>query len=110
MKKIHMLIGAMGMMLVSAPAYAATVTVTVTPGTNAVSHRIEKQTNGGAFAPLATVPMPTVQHVDSAVTINNTYCYRSVTISAVDESVPSAPCCSALLPAGASAISCTVNP
>ena len=91
-------------------AQAATVTLNITAGTNAVSHTIEKQIGGGAFASLTTINMPTVQYVDSAVTVGQSYCYRAITNSLVDSAAASAPCCAALLPAGAAAISCTVNP
>ena len=96
-------------LLLSTPGWAATVTLNVTAGANATSHTINKQTNGGTFSSLVTLPMPTLQYVDSVVTVGSTYCYTSTTNSSVDSSAASAPCCVALLPAGASTVSCTVN-
>ena len=109
MKRVVFFVSAL-MLSSASVSYAATVTVNITAGTNAVSHTIEKQTGGGAFTTLTTLTMPTVQYVDSAVSVGQSYCYRAITNSLVDSAAASAPCCAALLPAGAAAISCTVNP
>jgi hypothetical protein len=107
MKQFFFTLVALGL---TTQVWAATITVTVTAGVNTVAHRIEKQTDGGAFTPLITLQMPSLQHIDSTVSLNHTYCYRAVGISTLDESAPSIPCCSALLPAGSPVVSCTVNP
>ena len=101
---------ALAFVLVAGSAWAATVTLNVTAGTNAVSHTIEKSTNAGPYSTLTTLTMPTVQHVDSAVVVGNNYSYRSITNSSVDSAAPSAPCTVTLLAAGSSSVSCTINP
>lgn len=108
MKKLIASIGIA--LLFCSPAWAATVTLNITAGTNAISHTIEKSTDGGAFVSLITLPMPTIQHIDNAVLVGHAYSYRSITNSLVDSSAPSVPCSVALLAAGDSSINCTVNP
>ena len=91
-------------------AHAQSVTLTVTPGANAVSHTILKSTDGGAFTTLTTLTMPTLTYTDTAVALNHVYQYESVTNSSVNSSAPSAPCTSTLASAGPSTINCTINP
>ena len=101
---------ALALVLIAAPAFAATVTLNITAGANAVSHTIEKSTNGGAYSVLTTVNMPELQYIDTAVTVSNTYAYRVKTNSSIDSSAVSTPCTIALLAAGNSTVSCTANP
>lgn len=89
---------------------APTITVNLTAGANATSHRIERQVGAGAYATLTTITMPTVTYTDSTVATGSAYCYRAVAISSLGESAASAPCCSSLFAPGVPSISCTVNP
>lgn len=97
-------------LLLAASAMAATITVNITAGTNATSHRIEKKIGAGTYATLVTLTMPTVSYVDSAVSEGNIYSYRAVSINTLGESAPSAECTSALIQAGPPSVSCTVSP
>ena len=90
-------------------AQAATVTITITPGSPAgTSYRIEKQINGGGYSALVT--QSGLSYVDSAVSSPNTYDYRAVAITAGGESAPSAACTSALIVPGTPSVTCTINP
>jgi hypothetical protein len=110
MKKTTVLCLVLGIVLASSAAWAASITVNVTPGSNATSHRIEKKIGAGAYTSLITLAMPTVQYEDATVSAGNNYCYRSVSIGTLGESVPSAECCHALFLVGPSTVSCSVNP
>lgn len=93
----------------SGVACAATITITITPGSPAgTTYRIEKQLNGGGYAALVT--QAGLSYVDSAVTSPNTYDYRAIAITSGGESAPSAPCTSVLIVPGSPSVNCTINP
>lgn len=110
MKTYVAVLGVLSVLIAHSAWAAPTVTVTVTAGTNATSHRVEKQTNGGTFSALTTLTMPTVAYTDTAVALSSTYCYRAVSITAIGESPASTPCCAALFTPGVPSLSCVVNP
>ena len=110
MKHILALSLAVTLVLLSAAVYAASITITLAPGTNATSHRIEKKVGAGSYAPLVTLPMPTVSYVDTAVAVGSTYSYRAIGINGMGESAPSAECFSALLSVGPPSLNCVINP
>lgn len=101
---------ALSLLLLASPVWAATITITVTPGANATSHRIEKQIGAGAYLPLTTLVMPAVEFIDTAVSVGNVYSYRAVAITTLGESAPSVECTHAVLAAGPPVVSCGVNP
>lgn len=107
MKKIALIFA---LLFVAAPAFAASITLTVTPGAGATSHNIQRSVNGGAFTALVSLPMPTVTYEDTAVTAPNTYAYRVISQLGTALSVPSAPCTSSLITVSPSSVSCTINP
>ena len=105
------LVGFVVSLLFPLSAHAASITTNFTAGTNATSHRVERKVDGGAFASLVVLTMPTVQHVDSTVTTDHLYCYRVVGIAALGESAPSAECChSTFLPGTPTNMTCALNP
>lgn len=110
MKKVAILCLVLGILLASSAVWAASITIDVTAGANATSHRIEKKVGAGAYATLTTLTMPTVQYVDSGVTVGNIYYYRAVAINEFGESAASPECSKALIAAGPPVISCGVNP
>ena len=85
-----------------------TVTATVTwinptSGATVTSIRVERNTNGGAFAQVgATLAASATTFTDTAQPIGFTYCYRVIEANAFGDAPPSNHACvAALAPAGA---------
>lgn len=96
MKKLIVLLTAIGLLIAVYSAWAGTIKATVSwvdNSTNEDGFKVERKVDAGLYSVLASVGPNVTSYVDSPLTPGSTYCYRIVAFNAVGDAAPSAEAC-----------------